>query len=623
MSGFIGYMTNKQSKLEVNEKKNLVSMMETINHRGPDGSGFYADDYLRLGFRSLNTIDLVQNHQPLSYEDNRYWIVFDGIIYNYIELREQLENKGFMFKTKSDTEVLLALYVYKQESALDDLRGMFSFLIWDKRDKVLFGARDPFGIKPFYFMENNETELYCTSELKSLHYLITNNEDGLNLESLQHYFSYQYVPEPQTMQRNIHKLQPGYFFRKKPNQTMRMKAYFQPAFTPKKYSMDMQIKKIRDVLQESVSLHVRSDVPVGAFLSGGVDSSAIVAFAKEINPSITTFTVGFQDKGYSEIDVAKKTAEQIGVENNHYVISPQEFIHVLPDVIKHMDDPIADPAAVPLYIAAREAKKQVKVVLSGEGADELFGGYNIYREPGALNIFTYIPKSLQTMLRTLAMHLPEGVRGKSFLERGTSSLEDRFIGNAKLFSESEKMLLLKNYQYDFHYKKITQPLYNQVSHYPDVHKMQYIDLCTWARGDILVKADRMSMAHGLELRTPFFDRKVFNVASELLPEQTIAKRTTKYALREALRGTVPNSILYNKKLGFPVPIRHWLQNELFDWAKTMIKNSPTDEFIHKPYVFHLLEAHQLGKVDYSRRIWAVLVFIIWYQLYMEKDLIKG
>lgn len=612
MSGFIGYMVNKMCELEENEEKTLESMMESIKHRGTEYSGFYADDYIRFGCQILNTINTGDNHQPLSYENERYWIVFDGVIYNYMELASQLEDKGYIFENHTDTEVLLALYADRQERLLKDLRGMFSFLIWDKEGKELFGARDSFGIKPFYFMENKEG-LYFSSEMKSLYGCFGWDKNNINLEALQHYFSFQYVPEPQTMQENIRKLEAGHYFYKKPGEPMNIKSFSQLDFAPKNYSMEEQKKKIQNALRESVHLHMQSNSPVGVFLSGGVDSSAIVAFAKEIKPSIKTFTVGFKREGYSEIDIAKKTAEQLKVENYHYIISPQEFIKELPNVIKYMDDPVADPSSVPFYIAAREAKKQVKVVLSGEGGDELFGGYNIYREPKALKVFDYFPKPMHKIMQKVASYFPEGMKGKSFIERGTSPLEDRFIGNAKIFSEIEKNLLLKDYHPDYHYKNVTQPLYNQVSDYPDIQKMQYIDLHTWARGNILVKADRMSMAHGLELRSPFFDKEVFKVASELLPEQVIVKGTTKYALREAVRGIVPDSVLYNKKLGFLVPIRYWLKDELYDWAKQIIENSPTDHLINKSYVLNLLKEHQVGKLNYSRKIWTVLVFMIWYE----------
>lgn len=616
MCGFVGYMVNKPSEVNENEKIKLKEMINAIGHRGPDDIGYFTDRYVRFGFRRLSIIDLEMGHQPLSYENERYWIVFNGEIYNYLELRKQLMSDGHAFETDSDTEVIVALYACKREQALLELRGMFSFLIWDKQEEELFGARDPFGIKPFFYTEK-DTGLYCASEMKSLLYLQGNDEG--NLEGLHDYFSYQYIPEPHTMLSAVKRLEPGSFFRKKPGELMQIKAYWKPVFKPKNYSIDQQTKRIRETLRDAVRLHMRSDVPVGAFLSGGVDSSAIVALAREINPDMKTFTVGFERTGYSEIDIAKDTAKQLNVTNFHYVIRPEEFVRELPNIIRHMDDPVADPAAVPLYFVAREARKHVKVVLSGEGADELFGGYNIYREPEDLKIFSRMPQPLKTVLRSLSEFLPEGMFGKSFLERGTTPLQDRFIGNAKLCSEIEKTFLIKDYRPAYCYSRITKPLYRQIQHYSEVHQMQYIDLHTWLRGDILVKADRMTMAHSLELRVPFLDREVFRIASELKSTHTVTKRTTKYALREAMRGIVPNSVLYNKKLGFPVPIRHWLKKELYEWAIQIIRTSPTDHLIRKSYVLHLLETHRLGKTDYSRKLWAVLVFMIWHRLYIEES----
>lgn len=612
MGGFIGYLANQRVELEEKEEKILESMMESIKHRGANDSGFHSDDYIRLGCQNSNTMNAENNHQPLSYENNRYWIVFDGAIYNQMELVRQLEKQGYIFQTYSETELLLILYAHRKEGVLEDLRGVFSFLIWDKEEKELFGARDSFGVKPFYYMENKEG-LYFSSEMKALYGPCAWDKNDINLEAVHNYFTYQYVPEPQTMEENIRKLEAGYYFYKKPGELMEIRPFRQLVFSPKDYSMDEQKKKIQDTLRKSVHLHMEGNSPVGVFLSGGVDSSAIVALAKELNPSIKTFTVGFKREGYNEIDIAKKTAELLKVENYHYVISPEEFIKELPNVIRYMDDPVADSSSIALYIAAREAKKQVKVVLSGEGADELFGGYNIYREPNSLKVFEYIPKSIQGMMRKASQFFPQGMKGKSFIDRGTSTLEDRFIGNAKMFSEEEKRLLLKNYNPNYHYTNVTQPLYDRIPDYTDINKMQYIDLHTWARGDILVKADRMSMAHGLELRSPFFDREVFKVASELLPDQLITKQTTKYALREAMRGIVPDSVLYNRKLGFPVPIRYWLGNELYDWAKDIIKNSSIDHLINKSFVLNLLEEHKVGKLNHSRKIWTVLVFMLWYE----------
>lgn len=616
MCGFVGYIKNQPVSVSADEKEQLERMTDAIYHRGPDDHGYYTDDLIRFGFRRLSIIDIEGGGQPLPFENERYWIVFNGEIYNYIELKEQLQAKGYTFETHSDTEVIACLYTDQRENCLQQLRGMFSFLIWDKQEQYLFGARDPFGIKPLYYTEQADG-LYCGSSLNSLlqNHDIARSE---NNEGLHDYVTYQYVPEPQTMMTNIYKLTPGHYFIKKPDSAMQITAYWKPHFAPTNDSLEKQTQRIQDVLRDSVHMHMRSDVPVGAFLSGGIDSTVIAALAKEVNPHVKTFTVGFEREGYSEIDIAKDSAEKLNVQNEHHVITPEEFMNELPNIIKYMDDPVADPAAVPLYFVAKKAREHVKVVLSGEGSDELFGGYNIYREPGDLRLLSRQPEIIKKILYTLAQQLPEGMRGKSFLERGTTPLKDRFIGNAKLFTEQDKINLIKNYNFNYPYQRLTKPLYDQASAYSDVHKMQYIDLHTWLRGDILVKADRMTMAHSLELRVPFLDKEVFNVAAGLDTSQSIANGTTKYALRQAIKGIVPDSVLNNKKLGFPVPIRHWLRHEMYDWAYELIAHQPVGHLINQSYAIHLLRTHKNGDKDYSRKLWAIIVVIIWHALYIEQ-----
>jgi asparagine synthase (glutamine-hydrolysing) len=615
MCGFVGYMLNNPATAEQQETEQLKNMTNIITHRGPDDSGYFVDQYVRFGFRRLSIIDIESGKQPLSYEDDRYWIIFNGEIYNYVEIRKDLEEKGYEFKTHSDTEVILALFSHKREEAMKELRGMFGFLIWDKETKELFGARDPFGIKPFFYLEEEEG-VYCASEKKSI--TLAKENERVDAEALHHYLTYQFAPEPMTLTKGIKKLEPGHYFVKKAGSPIQIKPYWKPSFEPKKMNLETAKEKIRDVMRDSVKIHMRSDVPVGAFLSGGIDSSTIVALASELHPSLKTFTVGFEREGFSEIDVAVQTAAALNVENIHYLVKPEEFMKELPKIIWHMDDPVADPAAVPLYFVAREAAKHVTVVLSGEGADELFGGYNIYHEPHSLRHLSSLPKGLTKGLAAIAGILPEGVRGKSFLERGSMTIEERYIGNAKMFTETEKSNLLKDYRSAYNYTNVTKPLYEQAKGFHDVHKMQYVDLHTWMRGDILVKADKMTMAHSLELRVPFLDKEVFNVAASLDPELTVTNGTTKYALREAMKGIVPDSVLYRRKLGFPVPIRHWLKNEMYDWAKQLILSSDTDKYLHKDYVLNLLDAHKAGRGDYSRKIWTVLMFMLWHQVNIEK-----
>ncbi|MBP1943160.1 asparagine synthase (glutamine-hydrolyzing) [Bacillus luteolus] len=606
-------MHKKSSSNEYIDK--FKSMNTIITHRGPDDEGYYSDDIIQFGFRRLSIIDLETGHQPLTYENDRYWIIFNGEIYNYLELRKELLLDGMEFETNCDTEVIVALYSKIRENAASRLRGMFAFVIWDKNTKEIFGARDQFGIKPFYYMEDDSKILFA-SEKKSI--LLAFENDIINYDSLQHYLTYQFVPEPETMSIGIKRLEPGHYFTKKLNEDMKIKQYWKANFKPIKSEEETLVSEIRDALYDSVNIHMRSDVPVGSFLSGGIDSSIIVSLAKQFNPYIKTFSVGFETEGFSEIDVAKETASMLGVDNFSYVISPEEYIAELPKVMWHMDDPLADPAAIPLYFVAREARKHVTVVLSGEGADELFGGYNIYREPQALEIFDTLPQTGKTLLRKIAHLLPEGVRGKSFIERGCTPMEKRYIGNAKMFTEDEKELLLTSYKEGLDFTQITAPFYQETAHYEPVNRMKYIDIHTWLRGDILLKADKMTMAHSLELRVPFLDKVVFDVAKKIGPEFKTANKTTKYILRKAVEGIVPDHVLNRKKLGFPVPIRHWLKNEMYDWAVSIIKTSDTNHLFNKNIILKLLDDHCKGNADNSRKLWTVLVFMVWHQVFIEK-----
>lgn len=614
MCGFVGIFSDLEHNDSLGNQHTLEDMNNMIVHRGPDDSGYYSDQYVQLGFRRLSIIDLEAGHQPLSYENERYWIVFNGEIYNYLELRSQLEAEGYLFNTHSDTEVLIALYSARNERMVDDLRGMFAFLIWDKQKKVLFGARDPFGIKPFYYLEQRGKTFFA-SERKSIALAV--NDTEIKPDSLHHYLTFQYVPEPSTMTEAIKKLQPGHSFTKIPGESMRIRRYWKPTFKPVQTDESKLAKEIQDVLLDSVKIHMRSDVPVGSFLSGGIDSSFIVSLAKQINPKIKTFSVGFESDGYSEVDVAKETADALDLENIDYTISAKEFIEELPKIIWHMDDPLADPAAVPLYFVAREAKKQVKVVLSGEGADELFGGYNIYRESIDLQAFDNVPNPLKKILKNLVKIIPEGVKGKSLIERGCTPLEERYIGNAKIFEESEKSGLLQNVNPYLHYTDVTSPFYDEAVNYDKALKMQHIDIHTWLRGDILLKADKMTMANSLELRVPFLDRKVFEVASKIPTELKLANKTTKYILRKAAEGIVPEHILQRKKLGFPVPIRLWLKDEIYNWTVDLIKTSNVDHLIHTDVVLALLEEHCANRKDNSRKLWTIIIFTLWHQIYVE------
>lgn len=615
MCGFVGCIHGSDlNDHDLDYEKKIKEMNKLIVHRGPDDEGFFFDDHISFGFRRLSIIDVEKGHQPLSYESERYWIVFNGEVYNYIELRDELIADGLTFETDSDTEVIIATYAKYKEKTAERLRGMFGFVIWDKVEKSVYGARDHFGIKPFHYAEE-DGNIYFASEKKSIYEILKKKE--INPVALQNYLTFQFVPDPETLTENIHRLPPGHYFTKPLNGEMEITRYWEATFAPIQKSEDEFAKAIKDVLYDSVEKHMRSDVTVGSFLSGGVDSSIIVAIAREFNPKIKTISVGFEREGYSEIDVAKETADRLNVENISEIITAQQFMDEFPRFVWHMDDPLADPAAVPQFFLAEIARKHVKVALSGEGADEVFGGYTIYNEPNSLKRIDSLPSGLKKGLNQLAKIMPEGMRGKSFIQRGTTPMEQRYVGNAKIFEEAEKKKLMVNYLAGHPYQNVTKPFYDRSKGYDPIDRMQYIDIHTWLNGDLLLNADRTTMAASLELRTPFLDKEVFKVARELPSDIRIANGTTKYILRKAAESFVPDNVLYRKKLGFPVPIRHWLKDEMNSWVKGIIADSQTDHLINKSYVLGLLEDHCAGKLDNSRKIWTVITFMVWHKLYVE------
>ncbi len=622
MCGLLGYLSNSGSAPTL--KADVERALELSRHRGPDEGEVWSDDDVVLGFRRLSIIDLEHSHQPLPYDDGRYQLLFNGEIYNYVELRRRLaEEHGATFATDGDGEVVLAAYKHLGEACVTELRGMFAFVIWDSVERTAFGARDWFGIKPLFVMQD-ERGTFFASEKKSLLSLGGHAVDGdqaLDRRAVQHYLTLQYVPEPATMHSAIRRIESGTCFTVDAEGTLSSRRFFRPTFpTEPVESRRDRWAEIRDVLDDSVRVHMRADVTVGAFLSGGIDSTAIAALAKQYNPDLLTFSVGFDRPGYSEIDVAAESAQAIGVTHITKVVTPEEFAAAAPLIVWYLDDPVADPALVPLYFIAKEARRRVKVVLSGEGADELFGGYNIYREPLSLKAFGPLPRPVKRGLHALSGRLPEGMRGKDLLRRGSIPIEERYYGNARIFRD-EELGFLRGYDASVSHTDVTAAHYAATRHLDDVTRMQYIDLYTWLRGDILVKADKMTMANSLELRVPFLDKEVFDVASRLPVDQRITSDTTKYALRQALRDVVPAHVLNRRKLGFPVPIRHWLADELYDWARQIIADSGTDHLLDKGAVAAMLEAHRTGPHDYSRKIWTILVLMIWHGIFVEKRLI--
>ncbi|MQA26111.1 MAG: asparagine synthase (glutamine-hydrolyzing), partial [Micromonosporaceae bacterium] len=522
MCGLLTFVSARGAASE--HESAIAEALESLHHRGPDETGVVAlNDDVVLGFKRLSIIDVEHSHQPMRYADGRYTMTFNGEIYNYIELREELIRKhDACFETEGDSEVILAAYHYWGAEAVKKLRGMFAFVIWDRLERKAFGARDPYGIKPLYYLADSDGA-YFASEKKALMPLV--EDPRVDPAGLAHYLTLQYAPEPESLHQGITRVECGHFFEYAPGDEVRSACYYRADFrpTPTEHP-EVLYQRIQDTLRESVRMHMRSDVPVGAFLSSGIDSTAVAALAREFNPNILTFTVGYDVPGYSEIDVAQESARWLEVTTIPTKIGPKEMMEYLPRIVWHLDDPVADPALVPLYFVAKKASEHVTVVLSGEGADEFFGGYGIYREPLSLRHVSGLPSPLKRGLRALSQVIPEGVKGRSFLERGTMSIEERYFGNARIFTEAEKSRLMRSYDPAVQYTDVTAPLYAECPHLDDISRMQYIDLYTWLRGDILVKADRMSMAHSLELRVPFLDREVFDVAASIPAELKVTPK---------------------------------------------------------------------------------------------------
>jgi len=709
----------------------LTRALDRISHRGPDDDGVYTDPDVALGFRRLSILDLsLAGHQPMRSADGRFWMIFNGEIYNYVELGAELREQGVTLRSTGDAEVLLETYARVGKDVVHRLRGMYAFAIWDTWTRELFCARDPFGIKPFFYridrsagtavagqdetgagtgrapapglparprggrhaaptpagapaepaepqqangdaawddwftpaerparqpgrhaagepdgpgVSHIETargdsapalagdggpardgvpptvdlRLRFASERKAL--AAPGELRDLDAVALRRYLAFQYVPPPDTMTPPIQVLPPGHAIIARPGRPVDIYRFWRADLRPARAASESSPRAILQAMRDSVAVHLRSDAPLGAFLSGGIDSAAICALAAEHRPDLLTFTVGFEREGYSEIDRAQETAAALGVRSIPYVIGRDEFFHHLPQVIWHLDDPMADAAAVPLWFVAREASKHVKVVLSGEGSDELFGGYAIYHQPGVVRAGERLPDWGRAPIKKAAAMIPAGVRGRGFLERTSTPLRHRYIGNARVFGDGESARIavrpVAASPWD-----VTSPVYDQAEHagLDDVSTMQLVDINTWLAGDILVKADRMTMAHSLELRVPFLDAEVLKVASRLARTEKIGAGTTKLALRSAMSEVLPKAAAERAKLGFPVPIGHWLTGDSYGFADQVLRTAQTDEWINRTEALRLLEALRAGEPGVEwRQVWVLIVFSLWHQIFVE------
>jgi len=608
MCGFVGFAGAVPN---IDRVKTINEMMETIKHRGPDSGNYYTDDQVTLGFRRLSIIDLSnEGSQPMYNEDESCVLVFNGEIYNYQEIRDELIKKGHVFKSQSDSEVVIHAYEEYGAELLQKVRGMFAFAIWDIKQESLFLARDFFGIKPLYYTQNTDDGSFIFgSEIKSFLKHPSFIKE-LNKDAIKPYLTFQYSVLDETFFKGVYKLKPGHYMMIQ-NGITEVKPYWDIDFSEKDHDLDYYVDHINKTLEESVQYHKISDVKVGSFLSGGIDSSYVTALLKPNK----TFSIGFKDHEgmFNETNLAKELSDILEIENFRKLMTADECFETLPTIQYHMDEPQSNLSSVPLYFLSKLASEHVTVVLSGEGADEIFGGYVWYQKSPELEKYEKIPFGIRRLIANISKILPKN-RLSEFLIRGGQKIEERFIGQAIIFEEEEANEILKNeYKNGPSVQSITKQVYNKVKSKDDITKMQYLDLKLWLPGDILLKADKMSMAHSIELRVPFLDKEVMKLASDIPSKLRVNHIDTKFALRKASEKVLPKEWANREKVGFPVPVRHWLKEEkYYNLVKEMFEKDFVKEFFDVQQLLRLLEEHYTGKDNHARKIWTVYVFLVWY-----------
>lgn len=609
MCGFAGYIHNYGT---FDKEEVIHKMADRIKHRGPDDAHYYIDDGIALGFRRLSIIDLEGGRQPILNEDGSLVLLFNGEIYNYQELREELIKAGHVFTTKTDSETILHGYEEYGKKILDRLRGMFAFIIWNKNTKELFGARDIFGIKPFYYYKKGK-EFMFGSEIKSF-LSHPNFEKELDEDMIPLYLSYEYSPDERTIFKNVFKLPGAHCFTYK-NGELKVERYYKIEY---KIEDDKSLEYWEDAITkeftESVSMHQIADVEVGCFLSSGVDSSYVVKEISKGTKKVKTFSVGYEEEKYSELPYAQDFSNVIGVPNIANKVSADEFFDAVPEIQYYMDEPLPNPSEIPLYFLAKNARRYVKVVLSGEGADELFGGYPMYLAGGHFDHYSHkVPRPVRKVLGTVAKHCPN-FKGKNFLVRGAMEPYQRFMRANYVFQSAERQKFLKRPIASKVPEEYSKRYFDEVSNLDEPTQLQYVDMHTWMIYDILLKADRMSMANSLELRVPFLDKKMLELSTRIPSRYRAANETTKIALRGAAIKQLPERTANKKKLGFPVPLNDWLrEDKYYNKVKAAFQSDVAEKFFVTSELMKLLDDHKSGKALNMQKIWSFYTFILWYE----------
>ena len=609
MCGFAGYINNYATfdKMAV-----IKAMADRIVHRGPDDAHYYVDDDISLGFRRLSIIDLEGGRQPILNEDGSLVLLFNGEIYNYQSIREDLLKAGHVFKTKTDSEVILHGYEEYGKKVLDRLRGMFAFIIWNKQTKELFGARDIFGIKPFYYYKK-DGEFLFGSEIKSF-LSHPKFEKELDEDMIPLYLSYEYIPDERTIFKNVYKLPGAHCFTYKDGK-LEVERYYHIRYNIEEdKSLEYWEDAITKEFSESVAMHQISDVEVGCFLSSGVDSSYVVKEISKGTKKVKTFSVGYEEEKYSELPYAQDFSSVIGVQNIANKVSADEFFDAVPEIQYFMDEPLPNPSEIPLYFLAKNARKYVKVVLSGEGADELFGGYPMYLAGGHFDRYAHkVPRPVRKALGTVARHAPN-FKGRNFLIRGAMEPYQRFMRANYVFQSAERQKYLKRPIATKLPEEYSKRYFDEVPNLDEPTQLQYVDMHTWMIYDILLKADRMSMANSLELRVPFLDRKMLELSTRIPTRYRAANETTKIALRGAAIKQLPERTANKKKLGFPVPLNDWLrEDKYYNKVKAAFQSDIAEKFFVTDELMKLLDDHKNGKALNMQKIWSFYTFILWYE----------
>lgn len=609
MCGFAGYIHNYGT---FDKEEVIHKMADRIKHRGPDDAHYYIDDGIALGFRRLSIIDLEGGRQPILNEDGSLVLLFNGEIYNYQELREELIKAGHVFTTKTDSETILHGYEEYGKKILDRLRGMFAFIIWNKNTKELFGARDIFGIKPFYYYKKGK-EFMFGSEIKSF-LSHPNFEKELDEDMIPLYLSYEYSPDERTIFKNVFKLPGAHCFTYK-NGELKVERYYKIEYKIEDdKSLEYWENAITKEFTESVSMHQIADVEVGCFLSSGVDSSYVVKEISKGTKKVKTFSVGYEEEKYSELPYAQDFSNVIGVPNIANKVSADEFFDAVPEIQYYMDEPLPNPSEIPLYFLAKNARRYVKVVLSGEGADELFGGYPMYLAGGHFDHYSHkVPRPVRKVLGTVAKHCPN-FKGKNFLVRGAMEPYQRFMRANYVFQSAERQKFLKRPIASKVPEEYSKRYFNEVSNLDEPTQLQYVDMHTWMIYDILLKTDRMSMANSLELRVPFLDKKMLELSTRIPSRYRAANETTKIALRGAAIKQLPERTANKKKLGFPVPLNDWLrEDKYYNKVKAAFQSDIAEKFFVTSELMKLLDDHKSGKALNMQKIWSFYTFILWYE----------